>query len=71
MQTTIVGHIGTTIRVHSFVPSQPKASIELAYNKKLNFSYSGMTHRVPGAPYRFVFQCKALQEFKGGGGEAL
>ena len=25
METTIMGYIGTTIRIHSFIPSKPKA----------------------------------------------
>ena len=26
MEATVMGYVGTTIRIHSFIPSQPKVS---------------------------------------------
>ena len=30
METTIMGYIATSIRIHSFIPSKPMASLRLA-----------------------------------------
>ena len=30
MEATIMGYIGTTIRIHSFIPSQPKVRLVAA-----------------------------------------
>ena len=32
METTTMGYIGTTIRIHSLIPSQPKASYVWFHN---------------------------------------
>ena len=29
METTMMGYIGTTVRIHSFIPSQPKVRLTL------------------------------------------
>ena len=36
METTIMGYIGTTMRIHSFIPSQPKVGLR---DLRVCFSY--------------------------------
>ena len=45
METTIMGYIGTTRRIHSFIPSSPKAA--LATNMRLLGSPVGKDGRDP------------------------
>ena len=46
METTIMGYIGTTIRIHSFIPSQPKVSLECRDFGVVGFKVHGQWVRV-------------------------
>ena len=46
MESTIIGYIGTAIRIHSFNPSQPKVSLECRDFGALGFRVHGQLVRV-------------------------